>query len=238
MKYLKSHFWYNKRQRNGIFFLLVIIVILQLVYAFVDFSSDENAAINKVELTAFQNKIDSLKKAEIERRKPKIYPFNPNFITDYKGYQLGMTLKEINRLHQFRKNKKFLNSTREFQKITKVSDSLLNRISPYFKFPAWVVKRNLEEHKKKAQLNYFLKNNKIKGDSTSVVKKMIIQKINVNTAAFKEVLAIPDIDYDLCKKIFEYRNEVAELQDISELKNIDGFPVDKYERIILYLEAK
>ncbi|WP_320242936.1 helix-hairpin-helix domain-containing protein [Tenacibaculum sp. 1B UA] len=65
-----------------------------------------------------------------------------------------------------------------------------------------------------------------------------MKKVNVNTARFKEVLKNPYIDYKLCKKIFEYRDEVAELQDISELRNIKDFPLNKYDRIILYLEAK
>ena len=33
-------------------------------------------------------------------------------------------------------------------------------------------------------------------------------------------------------------NEVAELQNISELKNIKDFPLDKYDRIVLYLLAE
>ena len=235
MKYLKSHFWYNKRQRNGIFFLLSIVVVLQLIYAFVDFNSENKIDVNKTELLAFQKKIDSLKNIEIEKRKPKLYPFNPNYITDYKGYQLGMSIQEIDRLHQYRKRRKFVNSAREFQNITSISDSLLKVISPFFKFPDWVVKRNKEQNKIKAQFAF---SDKYNGDSVSNVNKKIIKKINVNTATFKEILSIPFIDYNLCKKIFEYRDEVAELQDISELKNIDGFPVDDYERIILYLEAK
>ena len=60
----------------------------------------------------------------------------------------------------------------------------------------------------------------------------------MNTATFKQVLKNPYIDYELCKKIFDYREEVAELQQISELRNIKDFPLDKYERIVLYLEAK
>jgi len=60
----------------------------------------------------------------------------------------------------------------------------------------------------------------------------------VNTASFKELLSIPYINYDLCKKIFQFKDEVAELQSIEELKNIEGFPEDKYDRIVLYLEAK
>jgi DNA uptake protein ComE-like DNA-binding protein len=71
-----------------------------------------------------------------------------------------------------------------------------------------------------------------------VLKLPNIQKLNVNTVTFKELLKIPYIDYELCKKIFEYRDSVAELQNISELKNIAGFPLDLYERIALYLLAE
>ena len=50
-----------------------------------------------------------------------------------------------------------------------------------------------------------------------------IKKININTAHFKEILALPYIDYDLCKKIFDFRDEVAELQRHIRVK--------KYRRI-------
>ena len=234
MKILKSHFWYNKRQRNGIFFLVFIIVVFQALYFLVDFSSDEVINIESLELIGFQKQIDSLKKIEIEKRKPKIYPFNPNFITDFKGALLGMSLDEIDRLHQFRKQNKYVNSAKEFQRLTKIPDSLLNVIAPYFKFPDWVIQKEKRSRKKTSsealdlsKVNY----------GTSLPEERII-KINVNTATFKELLKIPYIDYELCKKILEYRYEVAELQDISELKNIENFPIEKYERIVVYLKAK
>ena len=71
-----------------------------------------------------------------------------------------------------------------------------------------------------------------------IFEKPVIKKINMNTVSFKELLKNPYIDYDLCVKIFNYRDEVAELQDISELKNIKDFPLDKYGRIVLYLVAE
>lgn len=300
MKIFKSHFWYNKSQRNGIFLLSIFIIILQ-IFIFVDvFSDDKTIDTNQPELLAFQKEIDSLKVIEIENRRPKIYPFNPNYITDYKGEQLGMSLVEIDRLLSFRKKNKFINSKQEFQKVTKVSDSLLNKIAPYFKFPDWVVKRNLENSRQNVISNAFDKsdnqNKEIKlsttdinkatindlqsikgiGDKLSdriikyrsklqgfnfdsqlyevwgldkemankvldvfkVIEKPIVKKVNINTIEFKELLKNPYIDYELCKKIFNYRDEVAELQNISELKNIKGFPVDKYDRIVLYLLAE
>ena len=145
MKIFKSHFWYNKSQRNGIFLLVLLILLLQIsIYTDV-FSSDKITDVDQSELLAFQYEIDSLKAIEIENRKPKMYPFNPNYITDYKGGQLGMSLEEIDRLLAFRKTNKFINSKKEFQKVTKVSDSLLDKISQYFKFPDWVVKRNQQK---------------------------------------------------------------------------------------------
>ena len=71
-----------------------------------------------------------------------------------------------------------------------------------------------------------------------IIQKPRIRKRNVNTIKFRELLQIPYIDYALCQKIFNYRDEVAELQEISELKNIVDFPIDKYDRIVLYLNAE
>ncbi|CAL2061019.1 helix-hairpin-helix domain-containing protein [Tenacibaculum sp. 190524A05c] len=291
MNNFKSHFWYTKSQRNGILFLIAVIIVLQLIYVFVDFPSNDKEEIYSTEIAAFEKEIDSLRKIEIEKRKPKIFPFNPNFITDYKGYQLGMSIEEIDRLHKFRKGNTYVNSAKEFQKVTKVSDSLLNKISPYFKFPDWVSKKKtkfseLKSNTKKeteittndvnlatqedfktingvgvilseriikyrSKLKGFVfedQLNEIWGLEDEVVKRILkvftiqstpkIDKINVNTATFKKVLSNPYIDYDLCKKIFDYRDEVAELQNISELRNIKDFPQNKYHRIVLYLKAE
>ena len=46
------------------------------------------------------------------------------------------------------------------------------------------------------------------------------------------------MDYELCKMIFNYKDEVAEIQDISELKKIKDFPLEKYNRLVLYLHAE
>ncbi|MBS9773695.1 MAG: helix-hairpin-helix domain-containing protein [Tenacibaculum sp.] len=295
MENIKFRLWYNKNQRSGILFLIFLIVVFQGIYFFVDFSSNENKGIKPNELAVFQKRIDSLKKIKTKSLKTKIFPFNPNYITDFKGFQLGMSVEEINRLHKYRKQNKWINSISDFQRVTGVSDSLLNKISLYFKFPNWVKQQNkvkklnavnaskkevysqkvtttdinkatFEDFKtikgvgdafSKRIINY---RNRLQGftydyqlyeiwniDKTvvkkilekfKIVEKPTIKKINVNTAAFKEVLKNPYIDYSLCKKIFNYRDEVAELQNISELKNIEGFPLDKYDRIILYLEAK
>lgn len=136
MKNFKSHFVFTRSEQNGIFLFVLIIVILQLVYFFVDFSPSEKRSKNQEkELTEFQKTIDSIKDSEEKNSKAEIFPFNPNFITDYKGYTLGMTPEEIDKLHIFRAGEKWVNSAEDFQKVTGISDSLLTEISPFFKFP-------------------------------------------------------------------------------------------------------
>jgi competence ComEA-like helix-hairpin-helix protein len=295
-----SHFWYHKSQRNGIFLLAIIIIILQIVIFTDPFSSDEKIATENPEILAFQNQIDSLKAVEIESRKPKIFPFNPNYITDFKGEQLGMSLEEIDRLVAFRKTGKFVNSKKDFQKVTKISDSLLAKIAPFFKFPDWVEKQHqyqkgnsisdkftYQNYKKtpksdvstndlnkatSADLQYISGigektaeriiqyRSKLQGftfkeqlyevwglqkeiadktlETFTVKQKPIIKTVNINSLSFKELLRIPYMNYALCKKIFDYKDEVAEIQKISELKNIEDFPLDIYNRLVLYLHAE
>jgi len=250
---------------------------------------------NQAKMSFYQHQLDSLKKISLEDKKYTIYPFNPNYISDHKGYQLGMKTKEIDRLLAHRNKRLFVNSAKEFQEVTKISDSLFQAISPYFKFPEWVQKKNREKEERFTVTTKTKKNisditssdineatpydltlvkgvdeylseriikyrSKLQGFSFSeqlfevwglekevadnilqvfsIQKKPRITKINVNTASFKEILSNPYIDYDLCVQIFGYKDEVAELQSISEIKNIEGFPIEKYDRIVLYLQAK
>lgn len=50
-------------------------------------------------ITEFQKQIDSVKKQNSFRDSTEVFPFNPHYITDYKGYSLGMSVGEIGRLH-------------------------------------------------------------------------------------------------------------------------------------------
>ncbi|WP_317168329.1 hypothetical protein [Flavobacterium bizetiae] len=68
-------------------------MILQTIYFFVDFSSPEKSFQEKDQWMSLQSEIDAMKLAKLSD-KPKVYSFNPNFITDYKGYKLGMSVQE------------------------------------------------------------------------------------------------------------------------------------------------
>ncbi len=219
MSAFKSHFVFSKNQRNGIFLLLALIVIVQCAYFFIDFSSDD-IEVNSKELTKFQHEVDSLKLVEIERSKPKIFPFNPNFITDYKGYSLGMSNEEIDRLLAFRKQDKWINSVQQFQDVTQVSDSLLSEISPYFKFPDWVTNP-------KSKSNWKDYNN-----SNQYQTKTFEQKADLNTATALQLQKVNGVGVKLSDRIVKFRNKfvggfIADVQ----LQDVYGLSPEVIERI-------
>ncbi len=292
MKKFKSHFWYNKRQRNGILFLTGLILIVQFLYFFWPFDSDETT-VSVPESAIVTHRIDSLK--AITNQKPTIFPFNPNYISDFKGYQLGMSVEEIDKLLAFRKTGAFVNSAKEFQEVTAINDSLLALISPYFKFPDWVTAKQNKQAKEnkvkpkqnssalsetKKDLNKATEEElqKINGVGKKLAKRIIsyrtllqgyssdeqlfevyfldsvvaqkvlhhfcviekptINKINLNEATFKEILHLPYIDYALTQRIFTYKREVNKIEALEELKKIDSFPLEKFDRIALYLTTE
>jgi DNA uptake protein ComE-like DNA-binding protein len=201
----KSHFEVSKQQRNGIFLLLLLIIIIQGVYYFVDFSS-EDIQINQNELEIYRQEVDSLRLIEIENSKPKRYPVNPNDITDYKGEVLGMTSKEVDRLHAYRKQNKWVNSAKQFQQVTKVSDSLLAIISPFFKFPDWVTQQ-------KPKKTFF---------NSANTKKSASEKLDLNTATQAQLQKVYGVGEKLSQRIIDYRDKQNGFVSLVELQDVYG----------------
>jgi len=282
---MKSHFVFSKSERNGIFLLVTIILVLQLAYWLIPFPKDI-APKDTPELVRFQQKVDSLKQLKIKENTPKQYPFNPNFITDYKGYTLGMSTQEIDRLLAYRKQNKWVNSKKDFQDVTKVSDSLLNTFSHLFKFPDFITnpkkkkvfakdrklsyKDKIDLNKTTAlqlqevygigpyysekiiayrtKLNGFSDNVQLKdvyGLEPNVINNILkkftvktpvnIKKININTAKVTDLSELPNLNYEIARQIIKYRELNGEFNDINQLKSIAEFPIEKFDRIQLYL---
>lgn len=194
MKLLKSHAAYTKKQRHGIFLLLAIIVTLQVLYLYID-SRTVAPYFTKAQLQAYEAEINALREDVIKDQYSKILPFNPNYINDYKGELLGMTPEEIDRLLAYRASSKWINSSEEFQKITQISDTLLQQIAPYFKFP------------KSTKIIEVQRNSKTLKD--------------LNTATIQDLKAVRGIGNALSQRIINYRNtykggfaDLIELQDI------------------------
>lgn len=199
---------FNREQRIGLIILVGLIIAFQLVYCFVDFSSDRVVSEEEEKWLSLQTEIDSLKK-ESAKSLYKMYPFNPNFITDFKGNKLGMSVAEIDRLMAFRETGKYVNSAEEFQKVTKISDSLLGVISPYFKFPDWV-KNKKSFNKEKQGFQSFEKKE----------KKIVV--VDINQATKEELMAVYGIGDAISDRILKQKESLGGFVSMEQMEHVWG----------------
>ena len=217
MNKLKSLFVFTSDQRKGIFALLFFIIALQFAYFFVDFSIPTNEDPEEQKWLSLQPQVDSMK-MDIANKRPKMYLYNPNFITDYKGYKLGMSVDEIDRLLAFRKENKYVNSSQEFQNVTKISDSLLNVMSPYFKFPDWVNKKKEYKAFKKYPNQAFAKKEKI-------------VLIDINQATKEDLIKIYGIGEAISLRILKQKEILGGFVSMEQMKDIWGLSPEVIENL-------
>ena len=200
MNTFKSLFLFNRKQQRGIFVLIILLAVVTTIYFYAFTRPQQKLVVEDV--SDYQLQIDSLK-IVASQKKNKIYPFNPNFITDYRGYVLGLNEEQLARLHRFRESGKFINSEKDFQKVTNVSNVWLDSISPYFKFPDWVTKP------KKSHV------------SSSFKEHKIVSK-NINNATQDDLKAVYGIGPALSSRIIKEREFLKGFVDIKQVRSIYG----------------
>ena len=192
------------RTQRVAFFLFLVLIGFQI---YLENTVPEEAIDILVFDAALQEQIDS---AKLQKQQPRIFPFNPNYISLSKGYQLGLSLEEIERLHRYRDTGKFINSVTAFEQITQVTPSWLKQYSPYFKFPDWVT-AEVEKRKKP--------------------KTVEVKDLNTSTAA--DLTQVRGIGAVLSERIIKYRTRLQgfdELNQLYEVYGLDSLVVENVKR--------
>ena len=222
IKTILTYFKFSREQRTGIFSLFIIIIALQLVYFFVDFSIPTKQDPEKQKWLSLQSEIDSMKALD-KSKMPIVYLFNPNFITDYKGYKLGMSVEEIDRLLAFRKENKYVNSPEEFQKVTKISDSLLNSMSSLFKFPNWVTnKKPFKEYERYP--------------NKAFAKKEKIAVIDINQATKEDLVKIYGIGEVISLRILKQKEILGGFVSMEQMHDVWGLSPEVIENLNVHFK--
>lgn len=186
----------NKKQRLAIIILLVMIVMLQgVLFLLRGYTGSFSKHIKKAD-SAILRELDSLK--ELTLKKKVMQPFNPNYISDAKGFRLGMSTEEIDRLLQFRNAGNYVNSARDFQKVTGVSDELLASMAPFFKFPEWT----------KQQRN--------------AGEEVVRNRIDLNKANLDELVGIRGVGDYTARIVLEERERLGGFVSVQQLDFIKG----------------
>lgn len=208
MLFRKSHFVYSKRQRNGIFFLILLIAFSRFCYFYYyrdgresRLTAEENDLNQR-----YQQQLDSMRYLDsIKKLKyDSIRPFNPNYLTDYKGYRIGLSVAQLDLFFAYRQKGNYINSLADFQAVTKVSDSLLLSLTPYFQFPRYLRKTKVKVPEPRKNLN--------QADSISLI-------------------AVRGIGPFKAQRILNYKQEIRGFSTMHQLREIKVLSKDNLEEL-------
>ncbi len=199
--------YFNLSQRRGLLWLLLMVFVLQIIIIFFDQIFKENHPITVVNPN-LQKQFDSLQKLAIERKKIKIYPFNPNYLTDYKGYFLGMSTVQIDKVLAFRKTGKYFQTKKQFQQVSGISDSLFVILEPYIKIPVF-------KNYNSSNLNF--------------IKKALTT--DINKATENDLQSVNGIGKVLSARIVKYRNVIGGFTDQSQLLKVYGLEPEVAQKV-------
>jgi competence ComEA-like helix-hairpin-helix protein len=127
-----------------------------------------------------------------------------------------MSVEEIDRLLAYRKQNKFVNSAEEFQVVTKVSDSLLKAISPYFKFPDWV-------NNKKNNFPTFTKKDFSKPEKITI--------LDINQAKKEDLMKVYGIGDKISDRILEQKEKFGAFVSMEQMNDIWGLSPEVIEKL-------
>ena len=226
-KSFKSHFKFNKQERSGIFFLLLLIVIFQTVYFVVKSYPILEKADSLTVDEEYQAKMDELRSRNLKKDSISVYPFNPNYITDYKGYILGMSTEEIDRLHVFRSKNQFVNSAKEFQEVTLISDSLLENLRPYFKFPEWTRQGIVE-----SVVDGGARSPKSLKSESGLDTSKSVKIRDLNSATVDELKSVNGIGDKLSRRIVKFRDLLGGFLVEEQLGHVYGLEPEVVARVL------
>ena len=198
----------NKSQRRGVLWTLFLFFAIHLLISWLYNPSPEKSeafTVNKEN----QRLIDSLKSLKIAQSKStdSIYPFNPNYISDFKAYQLDIPMSAVKNIRAYRAAGSYLFSVKDLKKVTGLSDAKMNRISPYLKFP---------------------KTKKPKKAPKTMVKR------EINEATIEMLQQVYGIGPVLSQRIIAMRNQLGGFLIKDQLDDVWGLKSEVQEQLWVY----
>ena len=194
-------FIFSKPQRGAILILLVLLIAVQLYRLLVN--SPELSPVDLSQAQSYQTQLDSLRIKE-NAQTPIVYQYNPNYLTDYRAYTLGLPPEAFDKLLRYRQTNSYVNTPKQFQEVTKLSDSLMEKLLPQLKFSKPLYK--------------------------SKTKNRIVLKKDINKASASDFQEVSGIGAVLSERIVKYRSFLSGfsvLEQCYEVYGLDSLVVQR-----------
>ena len=227
----KEYFIFSRGERNGIYALLFLIVLLLLainlnqflvVHKNYDFSAIQKTSdsiyaaiaaadtLKKYEKNKFQKY--GYKQFSEKNSKVKYFYFDPNKIDKAQWEQLGLKSWQAEMIEKYKRKGGIFKIKKDLGKMYTIKKETYQALEPYILLPDSIPgKTNWNDHKYGA----FSKHD----------KSISSEKININTVDSVTLLHVKRIGPYLTSKILQYRNKLGGFVNIEQLKEIETGPL-------------
>ena len=199
MPHRKQSLGFYRQKLKAVFVLMVMIIGCYTLLEGLD-SPSPSSDFEIEQSRYWSQKIDSLLVAN-QAVVPQLYPFNPNSINDYRAYRLGLSTTIVDRVQAYRNQGKWLQSLSDFQRVTHVADTTMQRIGGYFTIPKRFSKTTKLQEKPKA-------------------------KIDLNTATAAQLQKVRGIGPAYASRILRYREKISAYASMDQLKEVYGLTTE------------
>ncbi len=231
-EFLKSLFYFTKRDRNAVIILIGFIFIVMLLPTL--FPKNEiKPQVDK----SLQAQIDSIvhyqqssinfsnnsykkydNKDQSSAIKLKPFRFDPNTLSEEGWLQMGLQERTVQILMNYRNKGGRFRKADDLRKIYSLKEEEANALIPYVSIAG-----------------YSEKNEYNNPSEDRIQRKKTYTSININTASEVEWKALPGIGDVLSKRIVKFRNSIGGFTAIDDVKKTYGLSDSTFELIKPYL---
>lgn len=231
--FLKTYFTFTRAQRNGVFVLLALmLVLLALPYALPLFMQQEKTDFTafQEEIAAFESQVNALeeKHAAKEAAAPELFEFNPNELDEDGWEKLGVSGKTIRTIINYRKKGGHFYAADDLLKIYGFDTAQYARLAPFIRIDDAPLMNPLEATVYRPKQQYAQKANY---PATEKKRKVEPRRIELNAADSAQLVAINGIGPTLSRRIIKYRNRLGGFVHPDQLLEVYGMDSVRLETI-------
>lgn len=206
--FLSGFFYFNKKERRGIYVLVVIITLIGIFNLALPFVI-QKPEIDFAKYVQFISHYDSLINSNKKSRDSIIQYFNfdPNKLKIDEWLQLGLNLKQAQVIINYRDKGGVFKTKADLRKIYSIDSSLFSRLYPFISLPE---KQN-QTYKKYPQ-----------------IKDTIHFQVELNSTDSIELIKLRGIGPVFASRIMKYRDLLGGYVSISQLQEVYGIDSLKY----------
>ncbi len=220
--FLFHFFHFNKQERNGVFVLFVILVLVFLLKWMMPYVVVNNSSFvtTDVELDKQSNALDTLLKNETPSSQLNtskvfdrdLFVFNPNVISAEEAMQLGFSKKLTATLLNFRKKGGRFFKPDDLKKLYGLSPTLFQTLESYILIPSH---------------NHEFKKDSVR-ERTYPKKSFTNTILEINSADSLSIVYLKGIGPSFTKRIIKYRTMLGGFHNMKQLKEIYGMTDSLY----------